>query len=336
VNRRYGLTEIANTTLPDPMNLTDGQVEEEAKSQGVNSFPPLREGLRSELLDEVRQGYDQARQTQHMQYVGDDGRAMAIEGTISIELSATNMISTDGSVLRAPSRGPIMVEIMIKGVPIVAAVSNHSHYTSISASVVKALKLRRVETLRSKQFTDAMAGKRLKEHSVTCLEKLTFSVGGVEVKLGNVVEISPDMVGIGVQLGQDFFLSAAWCIVDAESGVADVSSGNEQQAYARTDGVCSWTAMHCKAESLRYYSRDGKTAHLPLLHFNLSKEAERVNVIALQPDTKFTECYWCCRTFPEGMLNCALCQDKNQDAYYCDERCQKAAWKVHKANKEGH
>jgi hypothetical protein len=255
---------------------------------------------------------------------------------VIVELSGTDTIASDNGIVMAPSSGPVIVEITIKGVPVVAHISNNSRYTIISASVVKTFNLKRLEKLRSLAFRDALTEKRLKNMSVTCLEKFTFSVGGVEVTLRNAVEIDPDRDGIGVQLGQDFFLSAALCAVDVKVGghVTD-SQGNQEAGYMRVDGTCSWLIAKCDSESLRYYSHGGKTARLPLLHFNPNISA-KINAITLKDDATFDECSWCCRTFPEGMSSCPSCSNAGKVVYYCDERCQKAAWKVQKANKEGH
>lgn len=57
--------------------------------------------------------------------------------------------------------------------------------------------------------------------------------------------------------------------------------------------------MECKSESLRYHARNGQSVTLPLLHYNPNKGA-RVSAIALKSETTFTECNWCCRTFPKG------------------------------------
>jgi hypothetical protein len=224
-------------------------------------------------------------------------------------------------------------------VPVVAHISNNSRYTTISASAARTFSLKRLEKLRSLAFRDVLTGKRLKNRSITRLEEFVFSVGGIEVTLRNAVEIDPDMDGIGVQLGQDFFLSAAWCAVDVQVDMhTSDCRGNQEALYMRTDGMCSWFIGKCDSkhsESLRYYSHGGKTARLPLLRFNPHKDA-RINAITLKCDATFTECSWCCRTFPEGMHSCPVCYDVGEDVYYCDERCQKAAWKVHKANKKGH
>jgi hypothetical protein len=88
----------------------------------------------------------------------------------------------------------VCVEIFIKGVPVVAHLSNNSRYTTISASVVLAFGLKRLNKLASREFRDAFTGKRMKKNvKITWLEKFTFTVGGIDVALRNAVEFSPDM-----------------------------------------------------------------------------------------------------------------------------------------------
>jgi hypothetical protein len=331
IDSNMGIMEVSQ--LRGLSALSDSQVSEETKIQGIYSMFSSFQSLRAKLLDQVSRGHDLARRGSGtpVSTVGDARMTV-------LELSATHSITNGGDfIVMAPSRGPVIVEIVIKGVPVVAHISNNSRYTTISAAVAKTFNLKRLEKLRSLAFRDALTGKRLKNMSMTCLEKFIFSVGGVEVTLRNAVEIDPDMNGIGVQLGQDFFLSAAWCAVDVQIGAHTTDSRDDQEAfYMRTDGIASWLTAKCDSESsLRYYSHGGKTAHLPLLHFNPHTDA-RINAITLKADTIFTECSWCCRTFPEGMRSCPVCYDAGEDVYYCDEGCQKAAWKVHKANTEGH
>jgi hypothetical protein len=316
--------------------LSDSQVLKETKIQGIYSISSSFQDLRAKLLDEVLKGHDLARRGSNFTSSGTTASTVEDARMTVLELSATHNMAGDNMIVSAPSLGPVIVEIVINGVPVVAHISNNSRYTIISASVAKNFNLKRLEKLRSLEFRDAMMGKRLKKMSMTCLEKFIFSVGGVEVTLRNAVEIDPDMDGIGVQLGQDFFLSAAWCAVDVQIGAHTTDSrGNQEAVYMRTHGIGSWMIAKCDSESLRYYAHGGKTARVPLLHFNPHKDA-KINAITLKADTPFTECSWCCRTFPEGMHKCPVCYDAGEDVYYCDERCQHAAWKVHKANKEGH
>jgi hypothetical protein len=108
------------------------------------------------------------------------------------------------------------------------------------AGDAKTFNLKRLEKLQSFAFRDAVTGKRIKNMSVTCLEKFILSVGGVEVTLRNAVVIDPDMDGIGIQMGQDFFLSAAWCVVDVQiSAHTTDSRGNQEAGYTcvRTEYV---------------------------------------------------------------------------------------------------
>jgi hypothetical protein len=318
--------------------LSDSQVSEETKKQGMYSISSSFQDLRAKLLAEVIEGHALARRDNPTDFSSTTASTVG-DRCLVVELSATYNMAGDDIMVTAPSQGPVIVEIVIKGVPVVAHISNNSRYTIISASVAKTFNLKRLEKLRSLEFRDALMGKRMKNMSMTCLEKFIFSVGGVEVTLRNAVEIDPDMDKIGVQLGQDFFLSAAWCAVDVEinAHMSD-SNGNQEASYMRTDGIGSWLIGKCDSEhseSLRYYSHGGKTARLPLLHFH-PLTSGRINAITLKSDITFTECSWCCRTFPNGMRSCPVCFDVGEDVYYCDERCQKAAWRVHKANKESH
>lgn len=138
------------------------------------------------------------------------------------------------------------------------------------------------------------------------------------MKLRNAVEARPDLKGIGVQLGQDFFLSGRFCVVDTHL--------NDELMY-RCDGLVSWLVgeRSGKEESLRYYAHNGQSCSVPLHHFNPNKNG-KVTAFTLKRETVFTECSWCNRTFPKGMHLCAGCEK----VYYCDDECAQAAWKVHK------
>ena len=331
INSLWGLMNSPELHLRGPSCLTDDQVLEEAKIQGLYTVIMFTSTLRAKLLDRAKRGHEDASNEHPMQFYEEDGDQTQITGRRGIELSATNSIMTNTLMLAAPRHGPAMIEIQIKGVPVVARLSNNSFYTCISSSVVNTLRLKRLKKLSSKKFRDGLTGTKLNNKTITCLEEFTFSLDGIEITIRNAVEVDPDLLGAGVQLGQDFFLSAAWCLVDVECGAATDSSGNEQPFYTRTDAMASWFVTDCKSESLRYYGHDGMTAHVPLLHYNPHKHAQ-ISIVTLKPDTTFNECNWCLRTFPKGMAHCTRCFDSGENVYYCDERCQKAAWKVHKVN----
>jgi hypothetical protein len=86
-------------------------------------------------------------------------------------------------------------------------------------------------------------------------------------------------------------------------------------------------------ESLRYYSHGGESEKLPLFHLDPS-DAKRgsVSVIPIDENSEMYECRWCCRKFPDGMRNCRFCfEENNVYAHYCNDECQCAAHKIHKA-----
>jgi hypothetical protein len=321
------------------LNLSNDRIAEETKIQNLYSRFSSWTALRNKLIMSTKQGHDTAKTSNPLSITLDEGsRQMAGIGEALVELSSTANVVGDSLMISAPADGPALIEISIKGVSILANLSNNSRYTVVSASVVETFKIKRLEKLRSRKFRDGLTGKKIKSRNIvfTCLESFTFSLGGVEVTLRNAVEAAPSPSGIGVQLGQDFFLSAAYCVAETKIGGEAIDSrGDSSALYMRTDGLCSWPALECKAESLRYYSRDGKTSCLPLLHFNPNKN-ERVAVCTVKPDTVFTECNWCGRIFPEGMFECGVCAEAGTHVFYCDERCQSAAWKIHKMTSEAH
>jgi hypothetical protein len=79
--------------------------------------------------------------------------------------------------------------------------------------------------------------KRLKNKTVTCLKEFESSLGMIKILLSNAIEVrESDLAGTGVQLGQDFFLSAAWCIVDVQASEYQDSNGRKLPGYVQTDG----------------------------------------------------------------------------------------------------
>ena len=107
------------------------------------------------------------------------------------------------------------------------------------------------------------------------------------MKLRNAVEISPNSGDsgdemFGVQQGSDFLTSALCCPIDVEVQ----AESEDQSMFMRSADIGGETAHLLSASSksmLRYYSHDGKTAHIPLLPFaprtssstNVSGAAER-------------------------------------------------------------
>jgi hypothetical protein len=83
-------------------------------------------------------------------------------------------------------------------------------------------------------------------------------------------------------------------------------------------------------EEIRLYARNGKSCAMPLLHVNPdTPDIISDTTVSFKKNQTFVECYWCCRMFPEDMLTCSDCSDKDP-AYYCDKDCQQKAFFVHR------
>jgi hypothetical protein len=93
-------------------------------------------------MDRVKKGHEDASNEHPMAFEGEAGFQKQSVQMNGIELSSTNSIMGATFTLTAPSLGPAMVEITIKGVPVVARLSNNSFYTCISSSVVKTFRLK--------------------------------------------------------------------------------------------------------------------------------------------------------------------------------------------------
>jgi len=253
---------------------------------------------------------------------------------IELELTLTHPITTDDLVLMSPAHGPVAVEIFLKGIPVMANISNNSRYTTVPSSIVRNFGFEKIEQLSTKEFCDALSGKPVDNQRITCLDNFTFSIGGIDVSLRNAVEIDPGQGDYGIVLGQDFFLSGAYCVVDTFLGGTD-----NDKVLMRADGSFSWiTNAKPKAspsESLRYFSHDGKIAHLPILHFNPNNNITLHN-LTVKEDTTFTECAYCCRRFPKGMQECETCAKLGESVFYCDDNCKASARSIHVHTREAH
>jgi hypothetical protein len=143
-------------------------------------------------------------------------------------------------------------------------------------------------------------------------------------------------------LGKDFFLSAALCVVDVAVESPEIAFTSQKQrrksesVYMRTDGLLSYTIgpkndKENGKENLRYYSYSGGSEVVPLFHLRSWPMGQRdLHVVSI---AETNECSWCRRKFPEGLLWCSLCAESrdHKNIYYCDENCQREAYKIHKA-----
>jgi hypothetical protein len=214
-----------------------------------------------------------------------------------------------------------MVPITVKGVPILASVSNMSIYTIVSTAFVEAFGLKKTN-LTSKSFqTEGRLGSGM---AGTVLKELSFMLGDIPVTLHTALEM-PALDGdrIGVQLGLDFFMRAAWCQIVVECG--------NKGTFLCTDGGGPMGGILLskeKEEQFRYHAHGGKSYVAPVLHLDPHTDGYLPGV-KLHAAQKFHVCNWCCRFFPD-MGFCAACKQAGIDVRYCDSSCQAAAWPVHK------
>ena len=309
--------------------LKDSQIIEEAKFRGIyNNGRVSVSSLREQIIRENEQGAEQSAVGATFSNVrrADTGEQDVDFGEktsqINVDLSTSVSMNFGGeNTFLSPKDGTSCVDIKINGVPLLARVSNISLYTMISATLVDELGLKRIRSLKSKKFV-GISGRKLKNSTFTCLEPIAVSIGGIDVNLRNAVETSPPVDEMfGIQLGIDFLGSAAWCPIDVEIEGGDDTN---QAKFMRLDGGLAYLLEAPTQGMLRYYSRDGRTALVPLLPFGPFEGNINYN-ISLKESAKFDQCFFCNRVFPEGMLFCENC-----DATYCDERCQRAGWKLHK------
>lgn len=233
----------------------------------------------------------------------------------------------------SPQLGPVAIPITLKTVPIIAHLSARSTYTIASPAFVATLGLKKTKLSTTNML--GFAGAKLSE-TFTALEEFTIQVGGISVKLNNVLEMNPAPGFLGIQLGQDFFRSSAYSVVTVGTSIdinIDGKSGGRKNVMMLTEGglvpkIAS--AGDNRIEELRFYGRCGKSARIPLLHVGTIGKVQRFPVVG-RNGSRVSECHWCRRRFSK-MMQCPPCAKVGKVVSYCDGQCQKKAWKVHKSN----
>ncbi|KAG7371424.1 zinc finger C3HC4 type domain containing protein [Nitzschia inconspicua] len=301
--------------------LTDEQIRMEANIQGIDTGDVPVAQLRLMLVEDERNKYTQ----ENIPFTVNN---IEKEAAFCIDLSAPiNMIrgTAPCELFLAPVLGRVCIEVLVQAVPVLAFIANQNAYTVVSKAFADQFHLKQIDMLQSKNFLSTANGKRVKNSTLTCLEPFVVNVGGIEVNLRNAIVQHPSLVPMcGIHLGMDFLASAAYCPIDVK-----ISSKEEVNVFARVEKNGAWRLTGSRQESFRFYSHDGRSAHLPLLHFSPFEDNIFLG-ISMAIDTKYDVCFWCCRLFPEGMVLCANCDNAGRKVTYCDSRCQKAAWRVHK------
>ncbi len=308
-------------------NLTADQVIEEAKCNGLINDNSRNHVSNLELKQAILRGYNSAVQQTSGSFEGrsfDTGETNSFaNGHIVVETAVTHNLFTGELLLVAPNEGPVWIDIKVKGVPVIACISNNSRYTTISSKFVETFGLKRIDNLTTTEMRCGLTGSKL--NKVTCLKDFKISIGEevtCSIPLINAMEVhSSNESEVGIRLGQDFLLSGLYCALT-------VNIAPDQGMSMLVDGMHSYplSSSAPSKESLRYYSHDGKIAKLPLIHFNPHKNAT-CSVVSLKPDATFVECGYCSRTFPQSVSKCTC------GMHYCDQECLNASWKVHKVTR---
>jgi len=258
----------------------------------------------------------------------DSMEKLAYHGTEKFDLNTNVFITdelSDTSLLR-PVGGPVALSIIVKGIPVTAFISTTSAVTLLSPEFVELFSLPKLDV--QSQKLKNLLGSLSCEGTQTIVDQFHFEFGEISICLRNTLE-SPLPKCIGVQLGQDFLKSGAWCVIDVNIEV-NLNQPGTIKPYISLDGfgnVCHRTSR--RIEELRYYSHNGEIFRTELLHLQPFSEGSLSNWISVDFSEKIMECNWCSRRFPEGFICCNECNDEGNILYYCTKVCQEAAKEIH-------
>lgn len=229
-----------------------------------------------------------------------------------------------------PKNGQTWVPIKLKDVHIFASLSTSSTVTLVSPNFVNSFALQK-SRLSSDKLPSGIFANRTK-CMFTVVDEFEIMVGDVSVKLNNAVMCDPSPGYLGIQLGQDFFKCAAFSQLNVVCA-SEVSTHDgmppKKEFMATTEGGyrVGHTLDSNAVEELRYYGKCGNWARVPIYHLPFLSDYPPCGLV-LKPQEAW-ECHWCGRYFP-GMMRCPPCAKIGKQVNYCDERCQKKAWKIHK------
>jgi hypothetical protein len=176
-------------------HLTDSQIIEEAKADGffANGISPIV--LRAEFSRRMKRNQETSRNV--ISFTLKATGATKHNAVYGLELQANGPALVNNVALNCPVNGPVVVEISIAGVPVLAHISNNTRYTMVAKSVADAFGLKRIDGLKTNKMKDFLNGDRLKHMTFTCLEDFRFELGTTTVHLRNAMQVQPDFHGIG-------------------------------------------------------------------------------------------------------------------------------------------
>jgi hypothetical protein len=188
-------------------HLTDSQITEEAKADGffVNGISPIV--LRAEFFRRNKRIQETSRNDMSFTLNATDATRHRAVHSLELQSSGTVLVNNvalscpeklvNNVALSCPEHGPVVVEISIAGVPVLAHVSNNTRYTMVAKSVADAFGLKRIDELTTNKMRDFLSVNRLKHLTFTCLEDFQFELGNTTVHLRNAMQVQQDFHGIG-------------------------------------------------------------------------------------------------------------------------------------------
>ena len=256
---------------------------------------------------------------------------LELSATCSIQLGDPHGEGRDFVLYVAPKGGPVVIPITVNSVPVLAWISTGSPLTCMSKKFVQTHGLQ-LTNLKSKDF---IAANGASVGTVTVVKEFVFNVGGIRVSLNNAIALADTTMVVGVQLGMDFFESASWtqCCT-----LVTMGENEKDTSLVISDGGADMTLLKaCRnnkpllSEELRFYSRTGAMARVPLSHIHNYGDSESLSIISLKDTTRFQECDWCCRLFPTtAMIACIECGQEGRAVFYCDTTCRESALVIHR------
>mmetsp|Transcript_51730 Transcript_51730/g.70530 ORF Transcript_51730/g.70530 Transcript_51730/m.70530 type:complete len:485 (+) Transcript_51730:720-2174(+) len=236
--------------------------------------------------------------------------------------------------------GPAVIPVRIEGIAVYAFLSTTSNVTVMPEAFADKIGVPSTE-LRAGVSVGAAVGQGTHKtalKSVRLLSEFTLSFGQQQTSVIIRSGIASSRF-TRVQLGLDFFASALRCQVDVVQDKKFMALVRPSLGFGHFRSL-SLKKMHARAEQLRFYSRDGQTAVLPLGHC-----PDRIKDCTVTVGSSgdggddgddgpvVNHCDWCGRFFP-GLHACALCKNEGRQgdscAYYCGRSCQKSGWSTHK------
>ncbi|EJK68803.1 hypothetical protein THAOC_09987 [Thalassiosira oceanica] len=241
-----------------PHVLTDDQLRFECKSL-LNKTEGTRFEMLAELDDFMKSTVKPGTLNISMSSV-DAPRRVNMDRAI-IELSSSvSLVGNSNIMIIPPRHGPVVISIKVKGVPILATLSM-SAYTIVPKVIADNFRLK-TKLIKTSQLITHQ-GNTVKVAAV--VDEFDFMLDdSVNVCLNNAIITENQDALFSIQLGADFFASAAW--TRCCTPIFDEGSSKALSHVIVDGGFSDNVFLPEGGDEMRYYSRDGKISQIPFIH----------------------------------------------------------------------